>query len=154
VIEVLTVLVLTGLLAAVAGMSMVPWVEGYIGAKARVRAAQQAQGAMDRITKEIQSITNQAAFTAGSASTMTYDSPATGAGTVLSWSGAAGAPLMLAGRTLVDDVQSFRLWYLYWDGTGKHSNTTLNASTTGIGMALKLTIATNTVFNTEVYIRP
>jgi prepilin-type N-terminal cleavage/methylation domain-containing protein len=107
-IEIIAVLVLTGILATVAGMGIVKVSEGLVFAKQNASTTLKAQVALNRIEKEFHIITG---VTAGDAVSFTYTSNKEnhlGEGHSLTFSGGF---IYLDGDKLIDNVASFTLSY-------------------------------------------
>jgi prepilin-type N-terminal cleavage/methylation domain-containing protein len=155
-IEVIAVLVLVGIIAAVAGLGIVKVAEGYLFARLNAEAAQKTQIAIARITKELATAT---AVTAAGASSVTFTRPESpGSSTtytnVIDFSGGAvrvnvnGA----GARTLIDNATAFALEYR--DASGTVTGVTANIRR--IDFDLTVTAADNTAINfnnNSVYLR-
>ena len=113
-IEVIATLLLVAILAVSVAISLLPMTQGLMQVRDNAAAAQKARLAMARLTRELTTISN--VVSSGSGGIM-YDFLvpagnwyATRTHTV-SWSGTPGAPLLLEGVPLSDDVANFSLSY-------------------------------------------
>lgn len=121
-VEIIAVLLLTSILVAVAGISLMPIAEGFAVTQQNVETAQQAQLAMFRMVGEFTTISN---VINGAKHALVYnylDNSGNVSRHVVSWSGTAGDPLALKGNTLVDNVQDFELSYFDEVGGVRHSS--------------------------------
>ncbi|HBW15703.1 MAG TPA: hypothetical protein DEF41_06125 [Desulfovibrio sp.] len=117
-IEIITVLVLTGILAAVAGMAMPTAIRGFIAAREGTELAQEAQLALDRISRELIETIN---VTASSESSVTLESVdhftrINRSGNAIIIAEGSSTPVTNAGDMLIDGVTAFSL--SYWNGGG------------------------------------
>jgi len=126
-IELIAVLLLVGVLAASATISLLPVAEGLAQVRRNATTMQKSRLALARLTREFTTITN---LISGGARTMVYDFLDL-AGTprqhTLSWSGVAGESLMLEGVPLTDDVADFELRYYDYPGTAAQAAWTTNS---------------------------
>ena len=102
-IEVIMAIVIVSIISVLAGMGLVQITNAYVFAKKNAVAAEQAQIALTRLTKEFSAIQSISAATATS---ITYKRA--GTSHTLTWAGAA-QPIMLDGDILMDKVNSFNL---------------------------------------------
>ncbi len=152
-IEVIAVLVLSGVLAGIVGTGLVQISKSFIFTKQNMGTTQKAQLAMLRILKEF---TNISSITAGASNTsITFVSQhATAITYTLSWAG-AGNPLLLTtggnDYTLTDNVNNFNLLY-YNTYASASEDTWTNGSSSIIQVTLDLTGAEGIVsgFTTRV----
>lgn len=129
-IEMIASLAIVGILAAIAGIGLVQFAEGYALARSGAESAQKAQLAMMRMVKEFHHILD---VPAGSSLSIRFDSfhadeaLDTRRSFSLAWNGTAGDPLLLTcldcpggnvTAPLADNVVSFGLTYLYYDAAG------------------------------------
>jgi len=120
-LEVILVLLLVGIVSAVAGMGIVRAVEGYVFARDNSSMTQKAQLALSRMTREMIEI--QGVTTAGGSSIMftapmgaVSDTRTIGlVGTTVKL--AEGATALASGDTLVDNVASLAMTYSKSDGS-------------------------------------
>lgn len=120
-LEVILVLVLVGIVSAVAGMGIVRAVDGYMFARDNSSMTQKAQLALSRMTREMVEI--QGVTTAGGSSIMftapmgaVSDNRTIGlVGTTVKI--AEGATALASGDTLVDNVAGFTMTYSKSDGS-------------------------------------
>lgn len=88
-IETIVVLVMVGIMAAVAGMGLIQITQGYIFSRLNAATAQKGQIAMARITKELGTITSVTAATANSITYLSNDgNTRTGQSCTIDFSGA------------------------------------------------------------------
>jgi prepilin-type N-terminal cleavage/methylation domain-containing protein len=119
-IELVAVLVLVGVLAASATVSLLPMAEGLMLARANTTTLRKIQLAATRIGQEFATL---AEVVSGDLRSITYDFyiPAAGGYATnrhtLSWSGVSGDDLMLQGVALSDDMADFALNYYSSSGT-------------------------------------
>ena len=136
-------LIETDLRAADKWEAITTLVEGYVFSRDNAGTAADAQVAMARLSKEFAVIN---AVTASGRTAITYSGyRASGAleSHTVSWSGAAGAPLLLDGDILAEDVTVFRLDYFdAFDSETAESS--WNAATRIIGVTLTVSGAQST----------
>jgi prepilin-type N-terminal cleavage/methylation domain-containing protein len=115
-LEVIIVLVLVGIISAVAGMGIVRGVEGYIFARDNSAMTQKAQLTLSRISREMTEISN---VTTGGGTSIAFTGPRGDRTIGLSGSTITVAEGAAAGDILVDNVYSggFTLTYVKYDGT-------------------------------------
>ena len=110
-IELVTVIMITAIVSAVAGMGLVQIANGYVFARENATTAQKAQVALARLVKELSSIQSISSATAVS---LTYQRENETTHLIethaLSWA-AADQPITLDGDALLDKLQSFGLTY-------------------------------------------
>jgi prepilin-type N-terminal cleavage/methylation domain-containing protein len=104
-IELITAIVIISIISVMAGMGLVQIANGYLLAKKSTVAAQQAQIALARLSKELSAIETISAATATS---LVYKRA--GVAHTLAWT-AADQLLTLDDDTLIDKVQAFSLTY-------------------------------------------
>jgi prepilin-type N-terminal cleavage/methylation domain-containing protein len=110
-VELLVVLLLSGILLLSAFVSLVPATEALMQVRTNSNAAQKAQFAISRLIREFNTITN---VVAGDSTSITYDFLNPDGDSVrhtVEWNGAAGDPLLLEDIPLSDDVATFELRY-------------------------------------------
>lgn len=110
-LEVIAVLLLLGVLALSATISMLPITEGLFQARENAQSAQKTQFAMIRMVREFTTITNVAASDARSITYDFLDPSGASFRHSLAWAGNAGDPLLLENVPLSDDVGAFELRY-------------------------------------------
>lgn len=152
-VEIIAVLVLVGVLTAAAGLAAVPMAQGFLQAIRNTEVAGKVQLAMARMDRDF-TVTSEVGT--GTGSSMTFrsrDSAGTLVWQTLSWSGVSGDPLTLDGITLLDDVSSFQLSYVYLDGGGSEvveSSWTVNSR--AIDVALQV-VGVGATYALRVYPR-
>ena len=104
-IEIIAVLVLVGILSAMAGFGLVQGVEGYLFAKNNAATTQKAQLALERISRELAELSAIDSTSSGTA--IIFSNPAGSrkiglAGSTIKW--AAGSTLLPVGDILIEDV--------------------------------------------------
>ena len=104
-IELVTVILIVGIVAAIAGMALLNITSGYVLARKSSEAAQQAQIALTRLNKEF---SESKSISSATSTAITYTRDGITHNVV--WSG-SGQPITLDGDTLIDKVQSFSLTY-------------------------------------------
>ena len=104
-LEVIMAIVIVSILSVLAGMGLIQITNAYVFARKNAVAAEQAQIALTRLTKEFSAIQSISAATATS---MTYKRA--GTSHTLAWTG-ADQPITLDGDILMDKVNSFNLSY-------------------------------------------
>lgn len=124
-IEVLAVILLSGVLVLATSIALLPLVEGFFQVSRNAALAQKTNLALERVVREMTTITN---VVAASQTSITYDflDPA-GAPRrrILAWEG-PGASLALNTVPLLDGVKQFRLRY-YASATGAPGETWTSA---------------------------
>ena len=110
-IEVIMAIVIISIISVLAGMGLVQISNGYVFARKNAVAAQQAQIALTRLTKEFSAIQSVSSATASS---ITYARAAGSSHTIsshtITWT-AVSQPITLDGDILIDKVQNFSLTY-------------------------------------------
>ena len=147
-IELVAVLLLVGVLAVSAAVSLIPVAEGLVQVRQNAVALQKSRLAFARIAREFAAITN---VSVGGPRTIQYvflDSTRTPYVRTLTWDGTPGDPLTLGGATLTDDVADFRLRYYarpddatytsVWSTNTLLVEITLQSLATGDALALRL----------------
>ena len=156
-VEIIVSLMLVGVIAVLAGMAVVPFIEGYVATRRNAEITQKAQLAMTRMVKEFTVVT---AVTSGTNTAITFTAQH-GVVTVthtISWAGTAGNPLVLDlatnNDTLTDQVSNFQLTYIYFDAGGNEvSETTWGSNSQGINIQLTMQNATNIQHTARVFPR-
>lgn len=105
-IEVVTALVLAGLLTAVTALTLSAMVEGLVVARTNTSASEKVRLAMLRMQKEFVEI-NAVPVISNGEKTIAFTSPHYPAGQTVSWAGSAGDPLLFDTDILMDDVRLF-----------------------------------------------
>jgi prepilin-type N-terminal cleavage/methylation domain-containing protein len=100
-VEMVAVLIIGGILVAVAGIGLANAAHGFERARATNETAQKAQLAIGRLTKEL---TAGATVSATTATSITFSSPRYPGGQTVAL---AGTQLRLGADTLVDEVSNF-----------------------------------------------
>ena len=110
-IELVTVILIVGIVAAITGMALVNITSGYVLARKSSEAAQQAQIALTRLNKEF---SESYSVSSASSTAITYirrdDTTNIDVTKTVAWMG-SGQPITLDGDILIDKVQSFNLTY-------------------------------------------
>ena len=133
-IELVTVILIVGIVAAIAGMALVNISSGYVLAKKSGEAAQQAQIALTRLNKEFSESNSVSSDSSSTAITYTRS----GTAHTVAWTG-SGQPIMLDGDTLIDKVQSFSLTYYNYDyNTQSFTASDYSATTAVIELTFQL----------------
>jgi len=96
-IELITAIVIVAIISVIAGMGLVQIANAYLLAKKSTVAAQQAQIALARLSKELSALKS---ISVASATSMTYVQ-SDGSSHTLAWT-AADQPLTVDGDTLID----------------------------------------------------
>ena len=114
-IELVTVILIVGIVAAIAGMALVNITSGYVLARKSSEAAQQAQITLTRLNKEF---SESKSVSSASSAAITYirrdETNDVDVTKKVAWTG-SGQPITLDGDTLIDKVQSFSLTYYNYD---------------------------------------
>ena len=132
-IELVTVILIVGIVAAIAGMALVNISSGYVLARKSSEAAQQAQIALTRLNKEF-SESNSVSSASSTAITYTRS----GATHTVTWTG-SGQPIRLDGDTLIDKVEFFSLTYYNYDyNTQTFTASSYSATTAVIELTFQL----------------
>ena len=105
-IELTTAIVIVAIISVIAGMGLVQIANAYLLARKSTVAAEQAQIALIRLSKELSALKS---ISVASATSMTYVR-SDGSSHTLAWT-AADQPLTIDGDTLIDKMQSFSLTY-------------------------------------------
>jgi len=122
-LEVIVVLILVGMLAALAGMGIVRGVEGYIFTRENASTAQKAQMAMSRLSREFMEISGVSEATPISLKYRNLSGDhalalvTAGGGQAVKLIDGTALPGAAAGHTLIDRISSFTLTYKKKDGT-------------------------------------
>ena len=156
-VELIVSLMLVGIIAAVAGMAMTPFFEGFVDARRNAEMTQKAQIALTRMVKDITTISAVASGTA-TAVTFTCQHGSTSVTYTYSWSGTAGDPVVLnpatTNDTLIDRVNNFQLVYVYYTTGGvEMTENTWTANSKGIEIQLTLEDATAIVHTARAFPR-
>ena len=125
-IELVTVILIVGIVAAITGMALVNITSGYVLARKSSEAAQQAQIALTRLNKEF---SESNSVSSASSTSITYTRA--GATHPVSWAG-SGQPITLDGDTLIDKVQSFSLTYYNYDYSTQTFTASAYSATTAV----------------------
>lgn len=142
-IELIVVMIISGLLVLFGSMGIMSAVNNYFSQKTNSETAYKGQLAMIRISKEFRNLTTVASGQ-GTSTSIVYAIYRNGILEThkLSWAGASGDPLLYDdfsnnGNTLVDSVKNFKLEYYdaYNDTTPA---TTWSSSSILIGVTLEL----------------
>lgn len=113
-LEMIVVMILVGILSAVAGLGIVQAVQGMLFTKMNAATVQKGQIAMTKLGKELNNISAVAAANATSITFTSYKEGVSGSHTVLS----SGNTLTFDGDILTDQVSGFTLgYYDSYDGT-------------------------------------
>jgi len=142
-IEMITSIVLIGILATFMSMGVGKIIEGYIFTKANADTTLRAQMALTRLMKEFSSIDQ---VSNGSKTSITYSYIRNGISIpsrTVSWSGTASAPLLLGGNILIENVNDFELSYHMSHSDGGDHN--WGGAEKMIGITLKTTGASDVV---------
>lgn len=151
-VEIVVSLILVGVIAAVAGMALAPFLSGFFQAKDNAEITQKAQVAMARMVKEFTLIT---AVSAGSNTSISFTSRHAGTpeNHTISWAGSAADPLLLDADTLTDVVDNFQLTYIYYTGGTEVSENTWTANSQGIQISLSMTGAAGLQYRARAFPR-
>jgi prepilin-type N-terminal cleavage/methylation domain-containing protein len=144
-VEVLGALLLVGMLAAFTGLLLAPMAGSYLQAREAGRLMQDGQLAMARVARELTTISNVVSSTRSSITYDTLDSAGASHRRTLAWSGAPGAPLVLAGHTLIDQLRRFDLSYM--DSVGGTPQGSWGEASTIIEVVLDLGVAGSSYTN-------
>ena len=132
-IELVTVILIVGIVAAIAGMSLVNITSGYVLARKSSEAAQQVQIALTRLNKEF---SESKSISSATSTAITYTRD--GIMHSVAWTG-SGQPITLDGDTLIDKVQSFSLtYYNYGYEIRTFTASTYSATTAVIELTFQL----------------
>jgi len=107
-IELIAVLIILGIMGALAGLGLQYIAAGFVSAREAGSGAQDAQLAVARLLQEF---TANCTVSGTSATSIQYTTQHDGSNHTLSWSGTAGDPLMLDSDALVGNVDSFAVSY-------------------------------------------
>lgn len=142
-IELILALVITGIIAAVAGLGIVNVVNALILTKQNVSTILKAQVAMTRIEREFHIIVS---VTSGNSASFIYTNNKNGINQshTLSYSGGA---ILLDGDTLVDNVSGF---FSYRDTYNGSPSSTWLASSKVIDVTFVSSVGVNTTFTMRV----
>lgn len=152
-VEIIVSLILVGVIAAVAGMALVPFLDRYFVAKDMADVTQKAQIALARMSKEFTVIT---AVSSGNNTSVSFTSQHSGGAEnhTISWAGSAGNPVLLDSDTLTDDVNNFQLVYVYYTGGGSEVvENTWTANSKAIEARLTMAGATNLQHRVRIFPR-
>ena len=105
-VEVVTTLVLAGILTVVTALTLSAMVEGLVVARANTSASEKVRLAMLRMQKEFIEIDAVPVITNGNKA-IAFTSPHYPGGQTVTWAGSAGDPLLLDTDVLMDGVQLF-----------------------------------------------
>lgn len=131
-VEVIASLVILGIIALMAGLGIVQVTKQYVFAQKAGETAQVAQVAIARMVKEISMLQSCTSSSPTSPTSINYDIP-TLPGRSISWSGVSGAPILVNGQRLIENIQSFSLsYYTTYDDLSPASS--CQAGTTMIGI--------------------
>lgn len=120
-IEVIAVLLLMGVVGVTMMISLLPMSQALMQTRDHVESFHKASLGLERIKRELTTITN---VVYGGASQLVYeflDSDGITHQHTMSWGGASGDPLLLEGIPLVDDVRHFHLSYYPDGGSAAHA---------------------------------
>jgi len=132
-IELVTVILIVGIVAAIAGMALLNITSGYVLARKSSEAAQQAQIALTRLNKEF---SESKTFSSATSTAITYTRDSITH--TVAWTG-SGQPITLDGDTLIDKVQSFSLtYYNYGYETRTFTASSYSATTAVIELSFQL----------------
>ena len=132
-IELVTVILIVGIVAAIAGMALVNITSGYVLARKSSEAAQQVQIALTRLNKEF---SESKSISSATSTAITYTRD--GITHSVAWTG-SGQPITLDGDTLIDKVQSFSLtYYNYGYEIRTFTASTYSATTAVIELTFQL----------------
>jgi len=110
-LEMILVMVLVGILVAVAGVAMVPIARSFVMSRTNLETGQKAQLALARITRELSAIDTNAfpvIYDAGrSIDVVAIQTNGLSQSFTFSWDGTIGSPLLMNGDILVDNVREF-----------------------------------------------
>ena len=120
-IELVAVLLLVGVLATAATVSLLPVAEGLMQVRLNATTMQKSRLAYARLTRELTTITNVAAGGVHSLQYVFLDPARTPHARTLTWGGNSGDPLLLNGVPLTDDVADFQLHYYHLPDDGSYS---------------------------------
>ena len=138
-IELVTVILIVGIVAAIAGMALVNITSGYVLARKSSEAAQQAQITLTRLNKEF---SESKSVSSASSAAITYirrdETNDVDVTKKVAWTG-SGQPITLDGDTLIDKVQSFSLtYYNYGYEIRTFTASTYSATTAVIELTFQL----------------
>ncbi|MBW2674908.1 MAG: prepilin-type N-terminal cleavage/methylation domain-containing protein, partial [Deltaproteobacteria bacterium] len=159
-IEMIAVLILTGMLAAAAGVGIVKGIEGYTLAKETTRLSQKAQLAMERIRREMVQITT---VTVAATSSIQFTIPRGAAPPGSRGMGLSGSEVKISvgstawatGDTLVDGVNDLTLTFFKQDGSPwTTADDDRELSTIRIDLALDHSIAGVAPLVFSAYVNP
>jgi type II secretory pathway pseudopilin PulG len=110
-VEIIVVLVLVGVLTAMAGMALVPIAESFVMSRRNLETAQKAQHALSRITRELSVIDTNAfpvIYDSGrSIDLLALQTNGVSQSFTFAWDGTVGSPLLMNGDPLVGNVREF-----------------------------------------------
>jgi prepilin-type N-terminal cleavage/methylation domain-containing protein len=104
-IELITGVVIVGIISVMAGMGLVQIANAYLLTKKSTVGAQQSQITLTRLSKELAAMET---ISSASATSLTYTRA--GVSHTLSWTG-VDQPLTLDGDTMIDKIQAFSMTY-------------------------------------------
>ena len=137
-IEVIMAIVIISIISVLAGMGLVQISNGYVFARKNAVAAQQAQIALTRLTKEFSAIQSVSSATASS---ITY--ARAGSSHTITWT-AANQPITLDGDILIDKVQNFRLTYYNYNTTYSGAAASYSTATYLVEMTITINVYADT----------
>jgi len=147
-LEIIAALILVGIIGATLGIGITQIINGFIFSKKNAETARKAQLAITRLVKELK----EADISSSSAATSIIFSDNS---KTITWSG-AGNPLKINSDILADNVSDFKLTYYDSYDDASPANSYSPASTTLIGITLKLKGADDMIltFEDRVFKKP
>ena len=146
-VEIIVVLVLTGILAVMAGRMVAPSIKGYLFARDNAATAQKSQLALTRLVKELAGLSSVSSASATAITFSSYKDESSGKQHTIALS---GTTVTLDGDILVDRVDNFTL--AYYDTYDGAQHTSWSDSRRIIQITLRLQGADNIVskFTTRI----